>query len=696
MEFCVFSHYSDAYIINSIRFTARELDILSGLTSGHGMKAIAALLHISPKTVESHIRNIMLKLQCTSKEQILKFIEQSEFHQQLIEHYRNLYAQNYLDNILQQISRQNQSSSKTCIIICHLDPQNTQKCCRLVEVLRKAGIKVILKRQLIHTWDIDSNFVIIESEKNLDLIHSIPKKIQRFTIVLATSPLDIDTDCQLIQHKNYYDTVIKILEILYPDKIKDVSLNKDATNFLTISMRLKSSDQVTVFRYKHCFYKFLLIGVGTCFLIGYLIFIFFEYKVSPIPSNIPAFNKTYLLHRRSSLKNMDLLLNKQTDIQVVALIGPGGSGKTTLARQYAQKQKSKVIYEINAETKNSRTESLKSLSYMLANTSKLREELSFIHAISNSAEREKQQLQFIQSRLKAMKSWCLIFDNVEQFQDIRAIFPSDVRNWGKGKVILTTRNKQIQTVEEITPAKSFIMEELNLKAEHILFNQIFYEQAHPQIPIEKDQEIQTFLQQLPPFPLDISTAAHYIKITQISFDEYLAKLKQIDLHFDTLQHQILKENTHYDQTRYQIISTAFEKILRNHPEFKKLFFLICMVDSQNILKEFLYQLASNRNEADQFILQLRQHSLITEKQKSVSIHRSIQKIGLAYISKILSQEESENYLQNIIQTFTLLEKIAWLPNTEKPLNNVQKQCIHNHLKKIYANIHLFDFSNLEK
>ena len=36
--------------------------------------------------------------------------------------------------------------------------------------------------------------------------------------------------------------------------------------------------------------------------------------------------------------------------QTVALVGLGGSGKTTLAHQYANKQKANIVWEINAES----------------------------------------------------------------------------------------------------------------------------------------------------------------------------------------------------------------------------------------------------------------------------------------------------------------------------------------------------------
>ena len=49
--------------ISNVRFSQREIDILACLVHGRTPKKIASLLSIAPKTVASHIRNIMLKME---------------------------------------------------------------------------------------------------------------------------------------------------------------------------------------------------------------------------------------------------------------------------------------------------------------------------------------------------------------------------------------------------------------------------------------------------------------------------------------------------------------------------------------------------------------------------------------------------------------------------------------------------------
>ncbi|MBY0293268.1 MAG: helix-turn-helix transcriptional regulator [Alphaproteobacteria bacterium] len=63
--------------INGITFTPREIDVIACLLSARGTSKIASFLSIAPRTIATHIRNIMLKLERNSRENILDFIEKT-------------------------------------------------------------------------------------------------------------------------------------------------------------------------------------------------------------------------------------------------------------------------------------------------------------------------------------------------------------------------------------------------------------------------------------------------------------------------------------------------------------------------------------------------------------------------------------------------------------------------------------------
>jgi DNA-binding NarL/FixJ family response regulator len=55
------------------RLTDREKDVLQGLAEGLGSEAIAARLHVSPKTERNHVASILSKLGVHSRLQALVF-----------------------------------------------------------------------------------------------------------------------------------------------------------------------------------------------------------------------------------------------------------------------------------------------------------------------------------------------------------------------------------------------------------------------------------------------------------------------------------------------------------------------------------------------------------------------------------------------------------------------------------------------
>ena len=56
--------------LNSIKFTQREIDIMTCILHMRGTSKIGSLLSINPRTVETHIANIMRKIGCHSREGI--------------------------------------------------------------------------------------------------------------------------------------------------------------------------------------------------------------------------------------------------------------------------------------------------------------------------------------------------------------------------------------------------------------------------------------------------------------------------------------------------------------------------------------------------------------------------------------------------------------------------------------------------
>ncbi|MBT4879895.1 MAG: tetratricopeptide repeat protein [Alphaproteobacteria bacterium] len=76
--------------IDGIKFTRRQIDVISCIVSGWNVKSIARILSISPNTVETHIYTISQKLGYGGRDYIVRFIEKSGKDFYIKQHYLKL------------------------------------------------------------------------------------------------------------------------------------------------------------------------------------------------------------------------------------------------------------------------------------------------------------------------------------------------------------------------------------------------------------------------------------------------------------------------------------------------------------------------------------------------------------------------------------------------------------------------------
>lgn len=642
-------------ILNNKQFSKREIDVIACLISGRTAKKTASLLCIAPKTVESHIYNIMSKLGCSTRNSIIDFIEKTGKYALIKHHYSNLLSRLLFE----------ESLKKMALVINDI-PDKHPEIHLLIENVKEKGADNFIQKMTADLKSLGLSLIVTDnriletlSKEALEEIYSVEEILPKI-------------------QQNYYFLFFEILKRLIPlfiEKIDKLSLelreqlqDQTVNKFLFSDLKHQSSnlkeEKHKIFMSAPVRSNFLIYTIfknqKPLFIAAIIICTLFIILTTPLKSQFFYFgldkNKhiisdlllpygSTLLKRSDYIKEIYNKFNNTESIQMVVLVGTGGAGKTTLARNFARQQKERVIWEINAETKESLISSFTNLAYALSRTEEDRKMLNELKEIKQSDEREKQLLLFVKNKLNTESKWLLIYDNVEVLNNILEYFPNNSEAWGNGRVIITTRDANIKNNSHINSDNIINIKELSESEKFTLFTRILFGSNPKKIDLEQRKEINLFLKELSPHPLDISTAAYYIKDTQISYQEYLKRIKISNIEFVRTQENLLSENTDYTKTRFGIIKITLNKIIGEHPDFKELLLFISLLDSQNIPKDLL-GIYKKHAIVDQFIHNLRKHSLITteENASAFSIHRSTQEITLAYFIDLLNLEIEKNSL----------------------------------------------------
>lgn len=394
-------------------------------------------------------------------------------------------------------------------------------------------------------------------------------------------------------------------------------------------------------------------------------------------------NANVFLNRPKIINSIKNNFVKSKNIQVVALAGIGGVGKTTLARQYCQLQNVDIIWEINAETYNKVIHSFENLSQALAKNESERKLLNEFNLIKNTKDRTEKILFFIKEKLKNNSNWILIYDNVENFSSLKSFFPIDPKVWENGNVLVTTRDSNIGNNGCVD--KVVYIDKLNSKEALDLFSLIMEHGNRPLLTKNQKEEAQKFLEKIPPFPLDVACATYYLKSTNIYYSEYINKIHKNDFLFEKLQKEILSEAVEYDTTRNQIVQVSLEKIIGINKEFEELLIFISLLDSQDIPRVLLEQI-KDKVTVDSFIYNLKKYSLISNETslkalgRSFSLHRDTQIAHLSYFTKkedLLKNKDTiqkikfsmEEYMNNILIKEDVSKIKEFLQHYEALYNN---------------------------
>ena len=694
-------------LINGVYFTQREIEVISCILNVRGVKKIAAVLAISPRTVEGHIQNILLKLSCNSQESVKDFVERSEQILQINQYYLDLLITSFLKQQLKGVAPLFKKKKVTCIV--HYQKNDILD--HIIKCLGFANVNVVLNQnndlndKQIPVILFNANEIEVkeyEGYKNLILVY----RDQKFDSDTLSNFDSINLiDCS--KEENIPEGIFKILSILAPDidlskpilefnKLYNNILNLGNTSVTGVQISIDDVSQQKIITDVRFFNRkvFILLFALICVSVLISILFFFKdssYTLKPVKeisepqvaSNFSLLHKTVLLERPELLARIENAFKGSEPIETVVLIGNAGAGKTTVARQYVTGQSASILWEINAETKDSLISSIEQLLYALCDSGESREKLIKLIEIKDSEQRAKQLVLLLEQKLKQHPNWFLIYDNVETFRSIQPYFPCNSKAWGNGRVIITTKDINIKNNSHIKNSNVIEIEELSTDEKYQLFLSIVERGSENKELFSDKIALEKFLEEIPSFPLDVSVAAYYLKETGMQYDKYLEKIAAPNIEFTALQENILENTNDYSKTRYSIITLSIKQIIAVNPDFKELLFFVSLLNSQKIPKELL-MIYKREVIVNSFIAELKKHSFITTNAPAdpdnndhfitFSMHRSTQSIILAYLTGLIKLDSQKNVLKSIINPLeNYISKLAEAEETLK-LKVLQSNC----------------------
>lgn len=639
-------YYDNLQTIDSFSFTIRQIDVIACVVCNRGDKKIAHLCSISPKTVNTHIYNILLILGYNNREQIIDFVEKSGKMHQIRQYYTYILADNifieylqklipyvestkkkfYIDNIAnleseEEIRILNQLISDFKIIGLELDIRKNFDNLFTLEILKKNNIK-----KQIHGLELSRVYLIFD--KTIDLIY-LENNIVDFrdedlyhisALTLASMIVD-----RSISPKILSEFQRKYIAILNSSNNSVAKVNKCLRDNIWSSIK-----RIVFYNRKG------LMAIAIIFVLLPSAY-FFIRKQMIYDANYVSMNKKniefsniswntpyipeYIIQRNDIHKKIieKLESNKGlNNLNLIGLSGLGGVGKTYIAL-YTIYHTSKD-YSFKGWFTADNQDSIKS-DYI-----KLGSDLGLF----SGDEKEKEKIRIVKQWLNTQDSILLIFDNVPTMDVIEEYLPI------KGDIVITSRNTKLIGLIEV----DVMGEQESIKLLKTIVDDCGTEEEYRNLVIA-----------LGYLPLAIVQAGSFIKESEITISKYA----QI---YETEQNSLLFKNVmpilDKHEPAYVTWSIIIGKIKESDQTGKaiELLKLCSLCNFVNIPKafliEYLYGKVDNKTELQfcDLVIFLKQYSLIKITTEYLSMHHLVQD----YIKYNITDQSRNLFLNKILST----------------------------------------------
>lgn len=612
-------------VIDNIRFTQREMDVIACYVNNRSGQNIASLLSVSPRTVGAHLYNVRIKLGSIPKNKIIDFIEASGKLNYLKKYYEHLNYEIRLEKLLLDISVTKNLTTQKYSVIFHNINDSIKPIFDYISQKLEI-IKVVLASQESNHKESNFNILYLESLNELD----------NFKIVLPQTQNASETIIEFSSEKNPYLALSELIEALSDgDGISALSksFQSDIKNLVS-SLESNASTPYPIKKIPEAKSLIFISSIIACLVIALLYYIIrsnqqVELNISEsISFNLPQPYEHHIKRKKIIKEINKKLFDKKnpTPLKLVGLHGLGGAGKTAIARYYANNtpQKYQFVGWFSAE-------SLEVLDSQYL-------ELGEKHKLFSKDISLKNKVSLVKEWFESMSTVLLVYDNIKDANTLKTYLPK------KGHIILTSRNDNVST-----PIEVGIMSE---KQSILLLSKLL--NSNLKKKPRYSENVKQLSQKLGYLPLALSQAAAYITANYITIDKYL---KLYDKNKDKLltDTSMPPMDTHLPAyISWDLSMHDLEKQKDGKESLKILYFITCLNEDNipiRLISEYLYNTSSEEEESEielnNLLSKLKQYSLIKKTNAtSFSIHRLVH----SWLASKLSIEDKKIILRQAIKS----------------------------------------------
>ena len=673
--------------INEIEFTHREIDILACIISGRTAKKTALLLSISPKTVENHIRNLMLKTNCGTQGCLIDFVEKSEHFSLLKKHYSYLLIESFFKEQLKKISA-HIKTTPNCLLIYNKNqkskiPDFLKKHLQLlkVSVLFEPNDENRLAHYLKNEMKFDNIIYCLsvvnpdelqvncqESIKNSFLTQLIYKARRTILFVLVDHLDHFDFKknspgielIHLIDCKSYYFFVFEIFKKMVPEldisqnifdfekKYKmycdrpDFNVQKTYADPLSKNGNQYPFEKSTKIRKKSVYFSVvLLIFIAGCF---FILNLYSHQKLIPqyliagknntillknirlekiLKWNVPKQDHLFI-GRKELIKKLDAELRDPSKNKKIRRESfDNSTKKVVVCAGLGGIGKTQLALQYTHHAKHGYT--LRAW-FAAENTDQLKQQyIEFAKVLGYKEEKPsiESSLPYLKEWLSNHPGWLLVYDNVISYAEIESYLPEE-----GGSVILTSRQQQWPSAFKILDI------EVMTESESIELIQSLTQREMTEIEQESAKELSKILGYL---PLALAQASAYIYQTQMTIKDYLNL-------YNSHEQELLKDSTLPEDTNSLPIAVTWnislEAIVKEAKEKHEPLLALELLNvcaylapekiSHHLLLTWLQEayptLSSPELVLQKLIAQLWRYSMINREERNITVHRLVQAV----------------------------------------------------------------------